>query len=58
LHERLADYVARILRGTSPAEMPIERATQFEVAVNLCTARALGLTIPPTVLARVTEVIE
>jgi putative ABC transport system substrate-binding protein len=55
---RLADYVAAILRGTSPAEMAIERPAQFELVVNLRTARTLGITIPPTLLARATEVIE
>ncbi len=58
VRRRLADYVARILGGTSPAETPVERVTNFEVAVNLRTARALGITIPPIVLVRADEVIE
>jgi putative ABC transport system substrate-binding protein len=58
LRVRLAEYVASILRGTSPSEMPIEQVTQFEVAVNLRTARALGLTLPQTLLVRAHELIE
>jgi putative ABC transport system substrate-binding protein len=55
---RVGDYVARILRGEAPAEIPIERPMEFVVAVNLRTARALGITIPPALLVRATEVIE
>jgi putative ABC transport system substrate-binding protein len=58
LQRRVADYVARILRGTAPGELPIERPTHFEFAVNLKTAKALGLTLPPSILARADEVIE
>jgi putative ABC transport system substrate-binding protein len=58
LRLRLADYVARIFSGTSPAEMAIERPTQFQLVVNLRAARALGLTIPPTLLSRADEVME
>jgi putative ABC transport system substrate-binding protein len=58
LRRRAVDYVARIFRGASPAELPIEGPTHYEFAVNLKTAKALGLTIPQSILGRADEVIE
>ena len=58
IYRRAASYVDRILRGAKPGDLPVQFPTKFEMVVNLKTAKALGLAVPPSIMLRATEVIE